>query len=53
MGHVVEIGEVLIHWRRERGEWEGKVGEGMDGEVNEWVGGEWNEWGGGRGRDNE
>ena len=42
MGHVVEIGEVLVHCRRER---DGKVEEGMDGEVTEWVG-EWTEWGG-------
>ena len=42
MGHVIEIGEVLVHWRRER-ESGREVGEGMDGEVTEWVG-EWTEW---------
>ena len=37
MGHVVEIGEVLVHWRRERKSGR-EVEEGMGGEVTEWVG---------------
>ena len=32
MGHVVEIGEVLVHWRKER---EGKVGDGWMGRRGE------------------
>ena len=38
MGHVVEIGEVLIHWRKERESGRGRWSKGWVGEWTEWVG---------------
>ena len=50
MRHVVEIGEVLVHWRRERRVgWKG--GGGMDVEVTE-MGRRWG-WMGRRGGEEE